>query len=295
MIMSSKLIEKVRRKSMEIRFSGRSSDYITPSFGFGCVLQCSYCYMKRHKPQGLTVADNYNDILTAVNNHAYFYADVEKPNQTDPDFITYDLACNEDFVAHAKYHQWEKIFAFFRDHPIAKATLATKYVNKELLKFDSHKKVRIRFSLMPEKLRKILEPNTSSIDERLQAVELFQNAGYEVHLNFSPIIVYNGWLEDYRELFNLVKEYATNYLWDDDSVKSEVIFLTHNSQKHVYNLEHDIPGEDLLWRPDIQEHKISSYGSVNLRYRHNLKAKFIEEFKALHKEIIPWNTIRYIF
>lgn len=280
---------------MEIKFSGRSSDYITPSFGFGCVLECAYCYMKRHKPKGLTIAENYNDILTAVNNHAYFYADVEKPNQTDPEFITYDLACNEDFVAHAKYHQWEKIFAFFRDHPVAKATLATKYVNKELLKFDPHGKVRIRFSLMPENLREILEPNTSDIFTRLRAVSDFLDAGYEVHLNFSPVIVHDNWLRDYRDLFNKVANYANRYAWDFDEVKSEVIFLTHNSQKHVYNLEHGIQGEDLLWRPDIQEHKISSYGSVNLRYRYDLKANFIDEFKSLHSEIIPWNTIRYIF
>jgi len=290
-----KLVEKVRRKSMDIKFSGRSSDYITPSFGFGCVLKCAYCYMKRHKPEGLTVAENYNDILTAVNNHAYFYADVEKPNQTDEKYITYDLACNEDFVAHSKYHQWRKIFEFFRDHPIAKATLATKYVNKELLSFDPHEKVRIRFSLMPENIRQILEPNTSTTAEKLEAVELFQNAGYDVHLNFSPVIIYDNWLEDYRALFNLVREYAISYVWDDPSVKSEVIFLTHNSQKHNWNLEHEVPGEDLLWRPDIQEHKISSYGSVNLRYRYDLKAQYIEQFKQLHAEIIPWNTIRYIF
>jgi spore photoproduct lyase len=290
-----KLIETVTRKAMDIKFSGRSSDYITPSFGFGCVLKCSYCYMKRHKPEGLTIAKNYNDILTAVNNHAYFYADVDKPNQTDPEFITYDLACNEDFVAHAKYHQWEKIFEFFRDHPIAKATLATKYVNKELLKFDPCGKVRIRFSLMPENLREILEPNTSDIFTRLKAVSDFIDAGYEVHLNFSPVIVHDNWLKDYEDLFGKVATYANRYAWDFSEVKSEVIFLTHNSQKHNWNLEHDVPGEDLLWRPDIQEHKISSYGAVNLRYRYDLKAQYIEQFKKLHAEIIPWNTIRYIF
>ena len=290
-----KLIEIVTRKAMDIKFSGRSSDYITPSFGFGCVLKCSYCYMKRHKPEGLTIAKNYNDILTAVNNHAYFYADVDKPNQTDPEFITYDLACNEDFVAHAKYHQWEKIFEFFRDHPIAKATLATKYVNKELLKFDPCGKVRIRFSLMPENLREILEPNTSDIFTKLRSVSDFIDAGYEVHLNFSPVIVHDNWLKDYADLFGKVATYANRYNWNFDKVKSEVIFLTHNSQKHNWNLEHDVPGEDLLWRPDIQEHKISSYGAVNLRYRYDLKAQYIEQFKKLHAEIIPWNTIRYIF
>jgi DNA repair photolyase len=48
------MIDKVIRKSMLIRESGRSSDYITPSFGHGCLLNCSYCYMKRNKPEGLT-------------------------------------------------------------------------------------------------------------------------------------------------------------------------------------------------------------------------------------------------
>lgn len=36
-------IKKVSRKAMEIRLSERSSDYISPSFGFGCLLKCSYC------------------------------------------------------------------------------------------------------------------------------------------------------------------------------------------------------------------------------------------------------------
>ena len=145
-------IKNVTRKSMIIRDSGRSSDYITPSFGYGCLLNCSYCYMKRHLPNGLTIAKNYNDILTAVNEHAYFYADIKKPNQTDAKYITYDLACNEDFALHSKYHKWEKIFDFSKDHPIAKATLATKIIPIKFLDYNPEKKVRIRFSLMPEKV-----------------------------------------------------------------------------------------------------------------------------------------------
>ena len=66
------MIKKIQRKSMKITFSGRSSDYISPSFGFGCLLNCSYCYMKRHKPKGLDYSSNIEDILTAINNHAFF-------------------------------------------------------------------------------------------------------------------------------------------------------------------------------------------------------------------------------
>jgi spore photoproduct lyase len=284
------MMKKLIRKSMKIRPSGRSSDFISPSFGYGCLLNCSYCYMKRHKPEGLDVATNTNDILTAINNHAFF-ATVDKPNQTDPEYVTYDIACNEDFALHAKYHEWEKIFTFFREHPIAKATLATKIVPDKFLTFDSKSKVRIRFSLMPQKISSILEPETASIEDRLRAVDRFIAAGYDVHLNFSPVVYYNGWEDDYVELFHLVDELVDN----KESVKAEVIFLTHNENKHLYNMNHGLPGEDLLWTPDVQEAKTSEYGGMNIRYKSDLKSDMIAVFKDLHEYVIPWNQIRYIF
>jgi len=287
------LVEKVTRKTMKIRPSGRSTDFIAPSFGHGCLYNCSYCYMKRHKPEGLTIATNPMDILTAINNHVWF-ADVEKPNQTG-DYITYDISCNEDFALHAKYHDWERIFEYFKDHPFAMGSFATKYVNKDLLNFNPEGKIRIRFSLMPEKWRKVLEPNTSAIDLRLNAVPRFLDAGYEVHLNFSPVIVHDNWLTEYEFLFHLVSRHANINGWENDAVKAEVIFLTHNKEKHEYNLENAIMGEEILWRPDIQESKISQYGGTNIRYKAGSKSKYIEQFRALHDSIIPWNTIRYIF
>lgn len=275
---------------MKIRPSGRSSDFISPSFGYGCLLNCSYCYMKRHKPEGLDVATNTNDILTAINNHAFF-ATVDKPNQTDPEYVTYDIACNEDFALHAKHHEWEKIFTFFRDHPVAKATLATKIVPDRFLTFDPKGKVRIRFSLMPQKISSILEPETASIEDRLRAVDRFIAAGYDIHLNFSPVIYYDGWEDDYVELFHLVDELVDN----KECVKAEVIFLTHNENKHIYNMNQGLPGEDLLWTPDVQEAKTSEYGGMNIRYKSGLKSDMIAVFKDLHGCIIPWNQIRYIF
>lgn len=283
---------------MKIRPSGRSTDYIAPSFGHGCLYNCSYCYMKRHKPEGLTIATNPMDILTAINNHVWF-ADVEKPNQTG-EYITYDISCNEDFALHAKYHDWKRIFEFFRDHPLAMGSFATKYVNYDFLKFNPQGKIRIRFSLMPEKLREILEPNTSNIIERLNAVTRFVLAGYEVHLNFSPVIVHDNWLDQYKELFEHIDIFAHSsdgkyFNRAFSNVKAEVIFLTHNAKKHEYNLEHKIPGEDLIWKPEIQETKISQYGGENIRYVSSDKSRYIEEFRKLHGDIIPWNTIRYIF
>jgi spore photoproduct lyase len=284
------LIKEVKRKEMLIRPSGRSSDYITPSFGYGCLFDCSYCYMKRHLPKGLSIATNTEDILTEINSHAYF-ADVEKPNQTHSEYITYDISCNEDFALHAKYHEWKKIFTFFKDHPIAFGTFATKTIPYKFLEFNPEKKIRIRFSLMPQELSDIIEPNTAPIINRIEAIDKFIKAGYEVHVNFSPVVNYTGWKQAYMELFKLLDIYVKN----KSEVKAEVIFLTHNQRKHIYNLENNIPGEHLLWTPEIQERKISSYGGENVRYQFELKRKMIQDFKAIHNHIIPWNSIRYIF
>ena len=286
-----KKVKSVTRKSMKIRESGRSSDYITPSFGYGCLFNCSYCYMKRHLSEGLTIANNPGDILTKINEHVYFYADVIKPNQTHKEFLTYDISCNEDFALHAKYHNWKYIFEFFRDHPIAMGTFATKTIPIEFLNFNPNKKIRIRFSLMPQNLSDKLEPNTSKIIDRIKAVDAFIEQGYDVHLNFSPVVVYNNWLEDYSLLFQMCNDYIDN----KKEVLSEVIFLTHNENKHNYNLTNNLSGEELLWTPENQENKTSQYGGVNIRYKHNLKRNYIEKWTELHNNIIPWNTIRYIF
>jgi len=151
--------------------------------------------------------------------------------------------------------------------------------------------VRIRFSLMPQKYSELLEQDTSTIDERINAIDRFIEAGYDVHINFSPVIVVDGWLDEYKDLFEKVNERVKN----KDKVKCEVIFLTHNTDKHNYNLEYELPGEELLWFPERQEAKLSDFGGKNLRYNWQLKSDYIKDFKYLHSQIIPWCKIRYIF
>jgi spore photoproduct lyase len=284
-------ITKIHKKTKVVNFSVKTNENY-----FANGILTHNCYMKRHKPEGLDIATNTEDILTAIDHHAWF-ATVEKPNQTHEKYITYDISCNEDFALHAKHHEWEKIFAFFRDHPVAMGSFATKYVNYNFLKFNPQGKIRIRFSLMPQKYADVLEPNTSTILGKTANISSFIKAGYDVHFNFSPVIVTDGWLDEYKKLFKLIDSW---YIWYNHKItatdiKAEVIFLTHNVNKHLHNLDNQLPGEELLWNPDIQEAKISQYGGENIRYKHDLKAEYIRQWTELHDEIIPWNTIRYIF
>ena len=281
------------RKSMKIRYSGRSSDYITPSFGWGCLFKCTYCYMRRHKPSGLSIAKNTDQILQAIQDHINTLGR-KKLNQSLTQFWTYDISCNEDFALHAKHHEWRKVFDFFKYNPTAFGTLATKYVNKDLLDYNANRKIRIRFSLMPQVFSDILEPGTSKIIDRIKAINDFYKAGYQVHINFSPIICNQGCSDEYIKLFQQINE-----LVDDEiksSIQCECIFLTHNTKMHEYNIQNGCSdSESILWQPERQESKTSSYGSVNIRYKRNLKSTYKDFFLYLLDKHLNWCNVRYIF
>jgi spore photoproduct lyase len=249
--------------------------------------------MKRHRPdKSVSIAKNTNQILTEINSHVAWLEWPKVPNQTHEKYYTYDISCNEDFALHAKHHDWQRIFKYFRDSDRAMASFATKIIPKKFLEFDPKGKVRIRFSVMPQDYSTLLEPNTPAIIDRLKAIDVFIEAGYDVHINYSPIIYRDeDWSDQYKELFRLVDKHVQN----KDRVFAECIFLTHNKEKHEYNLIKGLPGEELLWQPEVQETKKSEYGGKNIRYAHGFKHQLVEYFKRIHKEIIPWNTIRYIF
>ncbi|RYE05854.1 MAG: lyase [Rickettsiaceae bacterium] len=282
-------------KTLKIRPNGRSADYITPNFIYGCAGGCrnSYCYVMRYNYESLYINQNIDQILHIVEKHIANLPE-KIANQTDAKYWTYDIGCSTDVCLHWKHTDWLKIFNFFKKNTRAKATFATKYVNFKLLEFNPDQKIRIRFSLMPAAMSNILEPKTSAIIERIKAINIFIESGYEVHLNFSPIVAYEGWLTDYAELFETID----NNIKDQykSLVKAECIFLTHSDQQHQRNMEaNKVESEFFIWQPAIQEQKISEYGGKAVRYKKGIKSNFINRWQALHDELISWNEIRYIF
>jgi spore photoproduct lyase len=284
-------------KTLQIKPNGRSSDFVTPNFIYGCAGGCrnSYCYVMRYNYDTVFINDNSAQILAAIAAHADTLAFPKPNNQVDPTFWTYDIGCATDISLHWKHYDWRLVFDFFCQHPKIKATFATKYVNKQLLEYSPQQgKIRIRFSLMPQKLSSILEPKTTPIAIRIAAITEFAAAGYEVHVNFSPIVVYENWLADYRELFDELDTAVPAQL--KPTIKAECIFLTHNAWQHERNLAQGLhESENILWQPYYQEQKRSEYGSEAVRYHHHLKANFIQQWRKLQQACIPWNDIRYIF
>ena len=88
-----------------------------------------------------------------------------------------------------------------------------------------------------------------------------------MHLNFSPVVIHEGWQEAYDALF----------------------------QQHEVNLRWHPQAEELLWRPELQEAKVSQGGGANVRYRTGMKGRLVEEFLRLLARRMPYCRVRYAF
>lgn len=281
-------IIKQKTKTLTTRDNGRSSDAVSPNFIYGCLGGCmsSYCYVGRYNYDKVYVNENTDEIMRSVFNWADKQPWPKKANQCDGTYYTIDIGCSTDVALMGKYYDWQKVFDYFNYIGTIKSTFATKYPSMfkpETYNLDKDKH-RIRVSLMPQKYSSVLEPNTDSISKRIQSIPHLQNY-MEVHINYSPIIYEDGWLDEYRNLFQEVKDTGID-------VKCECIFLTHNVHQHGRNSE---AVQELLWKPDIQESKDSQYAADNIRYKWQLKRDMIEQFKALYAEFFDLSNIRYIF
>jgi spore photoproduct lyase len=291
-------IQHQKTKTIACKPNGRSSDFTSANFLLGCFDKkgnpaCSYCYVARFGRQKLFINTNTDEILNQCDLAIKDLPFPKIPNQIDKAYYYIDISCDVDINNHWKDYNWFYVFDYFKNHPKLACTFATKWVNTKLLNYEPNRKVRVRMSLMPENMKSILEKGTSPIINRIRFLEKLYQAGYSTHINFSPIVYYDNWLKDYKELFNIINNEVSQEFKDQAGL--ECIFLTHNENLHKINLNKGLlEQEKLLWTPNIQEVKVSQYGGNNIRYNYKLKYKLVEQFTDLvnNNLNIP---IRYIF
>lgn len=287
------------RVNLQPKPNGRSADFIMAGFATGCQLACTYCYVARHRAFGnpLETYSNLEDILAATKSH-WMKLPVKTPNQVDPVYWVYDIGENTDPLTPAVLSLTRRTVEFFLQETGAKPSFATKVAGAArlpILEGEQRRRARVRVSLMPPHLSRLLERGTSPVGLRLETANALAERGYEVHLNFSPVVVYEGWVKDYEALFDLVNRTLTPAV--KENTAAEVIFLTHHPTLHEMNLRWNAAGEDYLWTPRWQETKTTHRGDKGvLRYKAlTVKRVLVEHFRTLLAQRLPFCPIRYIF
>jgi DNA repair photolyase len=259
-------------------------------------MSCSYCYVPRRKGYAnpISIFVNIEQICNYLKRHSAKQGLLMTPDHIDDKYWVYEIGENGDCSADAAICDNVKdLVSLFTKIPNAKLTFATKFINRGMLTYDPQYKTRMRFSLMPHNLSKLVDVRTTPMSQRIAAMNDFAAAGYEVNVNFAPVIYYEGWLADWKILFDELNSTINDQL--KNQLVSEIIFLTHNEQLHDVNMNWHPKAEEVLWVPDIQETKYSQTGGKNVRYRKGFKGRLVDELVELVNRELPYCKIRYAF
>jgi len=277
------MIKVQETKTLVTKDNNNSANCIAPNLIYGCFGGCvsTYCYMSRYNDKRVYVNTNVDQIFQSVVEWEKSYDKV--PDQQDPIYTMVDVACNTDLVLMQK-HLPEPLLHYLKrydDHPQLNSTMATKYPGLLTLDVSSfNKKPRVRVSLMPQKYSDILEPKMSSILSRIHDINRLKDLGWEVHCNYSPLIFYPGWKEEYNDLFKQVKDIAGEN-------KCEVIALTNHKFQMIRSSDE---AQELMKYSSEVKNK-----SGVLRYPLTHKSRLLNEFKTIYSKYFDLKTIRYIF
>lgn len=296
--------------------NGRSTDFAPVQhmeqgcFKFGC----SYCYTERHVPNNFLKI--YDDLRCAVDLAAQidrdipaaeekFFARNKKPIERVRDpahnrFVTFELGCDSDLTTsnsvtrHDGYagHIVEVLNGIAEETQSIMTSFATKSadVDQFIAGCKHPHRHRIRLSVSPEHHRVVLEGNTSKTIDRLHAVNRLVDAGFEVHINLSPIVVTDTFVEEYAALLELIDSVLTPRA--KAQLAFEAIFLTHSEKlflpmaqtmprAHEMMVEGPLP---LVPKPN--KPAVLSYSRKN---KTSLKA----ELGYLIEGITPYARVRY--
>ena len=276
-------IKRQETKTLITKPNNNSANAIAPNIIYGCFGGCvgTYCYMSRFNGKRVFVNTNVDDIVSSVFKWADTYK--KEADQQDPVYKMVDVACNTDLVLMQKHLPMplEQYLKMYDAHSDVNTTMATKYPG--LLKLDVNhfdKKPRVRVSLMPQSYSDILEPKMQSIESRIRDIDRLKKLGWEVHINYSPVIIYKNFRQEYYDLFEQVKNVA-------GVNKCEVIFLTNHpmQMERVNGLASEMMGKS---------NQVKNAGGV-MRYPLDYKRKAINIFKEEYAKFFNLETIRYIF
>ena len=279
----SKAIKIQQTKTLVTKDNNNSANCIAPNLIYGCFGGCvdTYCYMSRYNGKRVFVNTNVDDIFESVVKWEEGFTKV--PDQQDPKYTMVDVACNTDLVLMQK-HLPEPLIDYLKrydNHPTLNSTMATKYPS--LLKLDVkkfNKKPRVRVSLMPQRFADVLEPKMQKVADRIPEINRLKDLGWEVHVNYSPLVFYKKWKEDYSELFKMVKDIA-------GVNKCEVIALTNHANQMARSSDQ---AKELM----SLSYEVKNSSGV-MRYPLKHKTRLLEEFKELYSQYFDLDTIRYIF
>ena len=255
------------RKTHKYVENHKVSDYLVPYTSSGCSAMCLYCYLvcNYNKCSYLRLFVNREQMMDRLIKVS-FSSDTEK---------TFEIGSNSDLVLENTITgNLEWTISQFAERGRGHITFPTKFhMVDPLLNLDHGGKAIFRMSVNPQPIISRIELGTSSLMQRIDAVNRMCDAGYPCGLLIAPVIIMEGWKEEYRTLLETLRDHLSPKMKQEMFL--EVILMTYSFVHRAIN------GEAFPAAPELYDKELmTGRGRGKYCYRPEVRAdaeKFLRE------------------
>lgn len=269
------------RKTHKYVENHKVSDYLVPYTSSGCTAMCLYCYL----------VCNYNKcayLRLFVNREQMLDRLIKQGNKSERP-LTFEIGSNSDLVLENTI-TGNLLYTIprFAAEGAGRLTFPSKFHMEEpLLGLNHRGKVIFRMSVNPQPLIRKIELGTSSLNQRIEAVNRMCEAGYPCGLLIAPVILEEGWKELYTELLKELEAGLTEKM--KKQMFLEIILMTYSYVHRAINSE-AFPGVSDLYNKEL----MTGRGRGRYCYRPGVRAEAEGFLRAEIKRILGNVNILYI-
>ena len=187
------------RKTHRYVENHKVSDYLVPYTSSGCTAMCLYCY--------LVCSYNKCAYLRLFVNREQMLERLIKKGRDSGRPLTFEIGSNSDLVLENTI-TGNLLYTIprFVEEGAGRLTFPTKFhMVDSLLGLPHAGRVIFRMSVNPQPLISRIELGTSSLEQRIEAVNRMCGAGYPCGLLIAPVILTEGWKAMYTQLLEQLR------------------------------------------------------------------------------------------
>lgn len=249
-----------------------------------CPGNCEYCYLQTtqgEKPV-IKLFINVEDILDVIQS----YIDLRKPQIT-----SFEAASITDPVGLEHLTGGlKKCIEFFGKSEYGRLRIVTKFSNVDsFLGVEHNKHTKFRFSINARYVIRNFEHRTSNFEERIEAAKKIAVSGYPIGFIIAPIMIFDNWEEEYKELLQKLKEALGDY---SEEISFELIQHRYTQTAKDLILAR-FPNSKLDMEDENRQLKWGPYGKFKYVYKKEESTYIKEYISKLIKENFPNSIIEY--
>lgn len=269
------------RKTHKYVENHKVSDYLVPYTSSGCTAMCLYCYL----------VCNYNKCayLRLFVNREQMLDRLIKKSLKSIQPLTFEIGSNSDLVLENTITQ-NLLYTIprFVEEGRGKLTFPTKFHMVEpLLDLKHEGKMIFRMSVNPQSIISKIELGTSSLRQRIRAVNEMCEAGYPCGLLIAPVILTDDWKKLYTELLEELESGLSARMKKEMFL--EIILMTYSYVHRAINQD-AFPGTADLYNQEL----MTGRGRGRYCYRPEARAEAEVFLRAEVNRILGDVQILYI-